>query len=129
MKAKPTITVREAYRSRMTLDGADAQALEHALTITERERDDARTVGEFWRASYLEWEYWATDLLTELGRQPLNGRHVDEAAREVIATLARLAPGVPRCENCGCFATRHEVDDEEFRECADCECEQYVSDI
>ena len=26
----------------MPLDGADAQALEHALTITERERDAAR---------------------------------------------------------------------------------------
>ena len=35
------ITVREACRRRMPLDGADAQALEHALTITERERDAA----------------------------------------------------------------------------------------
>jgi hypothetical protein len=26
----------------MPIDGADAQALEHALTITERERDEAR---------------------------------------------------------------------------------------
>lgn len=34
------IFVRDACRKRMPLDGADAQALEHALTITERERDD-----------------------------------------------------------------------------------------
>jgi hypothetical protein len=34
-------TVREAARQRMDLDGVDAQALEHALTITERERDAA----------------------------------------------------------------------------------------
>jgi len=34
-------TVREACRKRTPLDGADAQALEHALTITEHERDRA----------------------------------------------------------------------------------------
>jgi len=33
--------VREACRQRYPLDGSDAQALEHALTITERERDAA----------------------------------------------------------------------------------------
>lgn len=33
------ISAREAARRRLRLDGADAQALEHALTITERERD------------------------------------------------------------------------------------------
>jgi len=36
------VAVREACRRRTPLDGADAQALEHALTITERERDAAR---------------------------------------------------------------------------------------
>lgn len=35
-------SAREAARRRMRLDGADAQALEHALTITERERDEVR---------------------------------------------------------------------------------------
>ena len=35
-------TVREHARNRGTLDGADAQALEHALTVTEIERDTAR---------------------------------------------------------------------------------------
>ncbi len=33
------LTVREACRLARPLDGADAKALEHALTITERERD------------------------------------------------------------------------------------------
>ena len=37
------LTVREACRCRHPLDGADAQALEHALTITERERDALAT--------------------------------------------------------------------------------------
>jgi len=36
------VTVRVACRQRKPLDGTDAQALEHALTITERERDEAR---------------------------------------------------------------------------------------
>jgi hypothetical protein len=31
------VTVREACRKRMSLDGADAQALEHALTQAEQE--------------------------------------------------------------------------------------------
>ena len=35
-------SVREAARRRMPLDGADAQCIEHAITITERERDEAR---------------------------------------------------------------------------------------
>jgi len=35
------LTVREACRQRIPIDGTDAQALEHALTITERERDEA----------------------------------------------------------------------------------------
>lgn len=33
------LTVRSAARKRMPIDGADAQALEHAITITENERD------------------------------------------------------------------------------------------
>jgi hypothetical protein len=40
------ITVRDACRRRMPLDGTDAQALEHALTITERERDTQRLRGD-----------------------------------------------------------------------------------
>ena len=40
-KRKP-IEVREACRRRLPLDGADAQALEHAITIAEEERDALR---------------------------------------------------------------------------------------
>lgn len=37
-ETRERVTVREACRRRMPLDGADAQCLEHALTITERDR-------------------------------------------------------------------------------------------
>lgn len=46
-----SISVREACRRRLTLDGTDAQALEHALTITERERDEARSKCKTLRSS------------------------------------------------------------------------------
>ena len=65
------------------------------------------------------------DLLDEYGRQPLHGQHGDEPAREVISQPVGLAPGVPRCSMWMLCSTRHEVDDEELRECADCECEGY----
>ena len=46
-------TVRQHARERGALDGADAQALEHALAITERERDEARRSAlDFERALY-----------------------------------------------------------------------------
>lgn len=35
-------------------------------------------------------------------------------------------PRHPTCDECGCTAERHAVDDEELRECRDCGCEQYV---
>jgi len=31
-----------------------------------------------------------------------------------------------RCQNCGCPADSHIVDDEELRECTQCECKQYL---
>lgn len=37
------VNLRDACRAREPLDGADAQALEHALSITEKERDEARS--------------------------------------------------------------------------------------
>jgi hypothetical protein len=36
------ITIRDACRRRMALGGPDAQCLEHALTMTERELAEAR---------------------------------------------------------------------------------------
>jgi len=41
-KEQEQMTVRAACRRRMPLDGANAQALEGALAMTERERDDAK---------------------------------------------------------------------------------------
>ncbi len=86
------------------------------------ERDGWKANCESWRMVYNAWQDWSSDLLDELGRQPLHGSHGDGPAREVIAQLASMAPGVPRCLNCGCFSTVHEVDDEELRECTGCEC-------
>ena len=42
MVPKKPLPAREAARRKMPLDGADAQALEGALSLTERERDAAR---------------------------------------------------------------------------------------
>lgn len=43
------MTVRAAARKRVPLDGADAQGLEGALTLTERERDAAMREASLWR--------------------------------------------------------------------------------
>lgn len=80
---------------------------------------------ESWRLAHQAWSEWASKLLYSLGRQPLHGEHGDTAAMAIIEQLACLAPGVPRCSRCKCFATIHEVDDEDLRECSDCECTQY----
>lgn len=104
----------------------DIAALLQALRAERAEVARWKETSESWRASAVKWQHWAGDLLDELGRQPIGGQHGDEPARELIAQLAGLAPGVPRCECCGCFATRHDVDDEELRACADCECSQYL---
>lgn len=87
-----------------------------------------RVESRWWRVAWQRWQHWADELLDELGRQPLHGQHGSDSAREVIGQLARMAPPVPRCSRCGCFVTRHEVDDEDRRECADCECTQFEVD-
>jgi hypothetical protein len=110
-----------------------AAELDRAITASDAEIDEwqARAqvaqwqeTSECWRRAHSAWQSWATELLDSLGRQPLHGEHGDGPAREVIAQLAAMAPGVPRCSNCGCFSTSHEVDDEERRECTECECKQ-----
>lgn len=72
-----------------------------------------------------EWQGWASALVRELGRHALRDTHPDRMVRAIIEQLARMAPGVPRCSRCGCFATRHECDDAELRACVDCECTQF----
>lgn len=54
----PAPTVRQACRDRHALDGADAQALEYALTLTEREVEQlkARVGEEMTRAERLRYE-------------------------------------------------------------------------
>lgn len=60
-KEQERLTVREACRRRMPLDGANAQALEGALAMTERERDEVRNMleaicGEFERTvAHADW--------------------------------------------------------------------------
>jgi hypothetical protein len=107
--------------------GADRQravvALEIEIEAIEREAEGLwKANNDSWRMVYNAWQDWAQELLSDLGRQPLHGSHGDEPAREVIAQLAGMAAGVPRCLRCGCFSTVHEVDDEELRECTGCEC-------
>ena len=98
-----------------------------AIRELRDERDGWKANCESWRMVYNAWQDWSSDLLDELGRQPLHGSHGDGPAREVIAQLASMAPGVPRCLNCGCFSTVHEVDDEELRNCTGCECRQFLT--
>ena len=98
---------------------------EKTIASLTDERDHWKANCESWHMVYNAWQDWAKDLLDDLGRQPLHGIHGDGPAREVIAQLTGMAAGVPRCSRCGCFSTRHEVDDEELRNCADCECTQF----
>jgi len=63
------LTVREACRRRMPLGGADAQALEHALAITERERDEA--IAAFKDASRLRSEIQQARMKAEDERDAL----------------------------------------------------------
>lgn len=98
-----------------------------AIRELRDERDHWKANNDSWRMVYNAWQDWAKDLLDEYGRQPLHGSHGDEPAREVIAQLVGMAPGVPRCLDCGCFSTVHEVDDEELRSCTDCACRQFLT--
>lgn len=93
--------------------------------VRSEEASQARADADWWRLAYNSWQDWAKELLSDLGRQTLHGEHGDGPAREIIGQLAGMTPGAPRCSRCGCFASRHEVDDEELRGCADCECTAY----
>jgi len=93
--SKP-ITVRKACRIQMPLDGADAQALEHALTITERERDEAydelnkqpiRTLfnEKVWNAAKKR----AIDSDTGSGTLPGGGPHEDPSRTAYVVGLEK----------------------------------------
>lgn len=98
------------------------EAIEKSHVVSLRLMEET---SESWRLAHQAWSEWARELLYDVGRQLLHGEHGDTAAMAIIEQLARMAPGVPRCSRCGCFSTLHEVDDEELRECSDCECTQY----
>jgi hypothetical protein len=57
-------------------------------------------------------------------------RTLDQALRERCRCTHEAGdsacPVHPSCDHCGCPPERHNVDDQELRECLDCGCEQYV---
>lgn len=87
------LTVREACRQRVPLDGADAQALEHALTITERERDEA--IAAFKDASRLRSEIQQARMKAEDERDDAltgveAGERAAQSARELVNALREI---------------------------------------
>lgn len=113
------------YCRNLTAVQARCTELFEEVRALKAERESWREIAESWRKPCNEWQSWAEMLLSDLGRQPIGGRVGDGPARDVIEALALKAPGVPRCEQCGCFATRHEVDDGERLICIDCDCLRY----
>ena len=85
------LTVREACKRRHPLDGTDAQALEHALTITERERDEVRAELENLRQTRTRGCQCGDDEACALVRER------DSA----LAELERLRSEVLLCPACG----------------------------
>ena len=77
-------TVREHARNRGELDGADAQALEHALTLTEIERDTARDQYVFMMQS-------AADEKLEADRE-IAERLADRVTTELFDQYGGVAP-------------------------------------
>lgn len=116
LKSKPpekspevgALTVREACRRRVPLDGADAEALEHALTITERERDELRLLHKTAADAVAE----LAGLLEEAKRET---RHWEaewlQATMEAKKVEQRAAEATARVE-----ALTAEVRDHEWRE-------------
>ena len=88
MKALVT-RVREHARNRGKLDGADAQALEHALTITEIERDTARDQYAFMMQS-------AADEKLEADREI--AERIAELPKRLAAFAARAELAIMRDE-------------------------------
>lgn len=78
-------TVREHARNRGKLDGADAQALEHALTQAERERDEGRQQLERGEQTLdAQDEILTAKYNEQLARASQAERERDEARRELV---------------------------------------------
>jgi hypothetical protein len=85
-------TVREACRQRLPLDGTDAQALEHALTMTEQERDGLLDGAQKLLVALHEAEATAPD-----GSGHLNRLVTLQLAEDALrATIAKLPAAVRR---------------------------------
>lgn len=85
----PGMTVREAARRRFSLDGADTQALEGAIALTERERDEAN---ERARAAEHNYDVLKADSIARIARVRADGEQAGRAAALLDAKLvvARL---------------------------------------
>lgn len=75
-------TAREAARSRTPLDGADAQALEGALTMTEQERDAAIAERD---AAIARCRTASQTIIAEIGA--VGPEDVEESARRAVVAL------------------------------------------
>jgi hypothetical protein len=84
---KERLTVREACRRRLLLGGADTQALEHALTITEQERDEAKAEVASIRANEVASAAFATDQAEKLAQLKVDFIHAVEDEREACAAV------------------------------------------
>ena len=85
-------SVRQRARERGALDGADAQALEHALTVTERERDEAQ-------ANYRFMVERAADEKLDGYRELLRVSRAAKAFRDWDAIGALLSGDEPHAED------------------------------
>jgi hypothetical protein len=79
------LPVRTAARQRRPLDGSDAQALEHAVTMTERERDTALTALKRLREA-------VSDIHGIVGRNPFSG--VSDSAAGRLLDVRRICRAV-----------------------------------
>ena len=99
MSNKP-LTVREACKRGTPLDGADAQALEHALTITERERDEVQERCDSLLFKDLpEWKKICGQLRKELGVAQIEIARTDHP-RAVYSRCQLFSQ--QDCVGCGC---------------------------
>jgi len=73
--------VREAARRRVPLEGADVQALENAITVTERERDKLQSELETLRREKAKWQEHAFEAERVCGELRADKMRLMEAAK------------------------------------------------
>lgn len=95
------LTVREHARRRGTLGGADAQALEGALAMTERERDEARAEVERRKARCIALENECASLEASAVAARVAKRVREEERDEARAEVGRLRAEVAAAREAG----------------------------